>query len=103
MRRAQPASGVGITGLNVLRFRGRLVFEAHRLLFHSTLGLRVIKKNLFESEEVRAMHCRSESNGPRWSEGSRLSPAERARNHPASSDVISRVASTTASLYCAGT
>jgi len=27
-----------------LRFRGGLVFEAHRLLYHSTLGLRVIKK-----------------------------------------------------------
>ena len=29
---------------NVQRFRGWLVFEAHRLLYHSTLGLRVIKK-----------------------------------------------------------
>jgi len=27
-----------------LRFRGGLVFKAHRLLYHSTLGLRVIKK-----------------------------------------------------------
>ena len=26
------------------RFRGGLAFEAHRLLYHSTLGLRVIKK-----------------------------------------------------------
>ena len=26
------------------RFRGGLVFQAHRLLYHSTLGLRVIKK-----------------------------------------------------------
>ena len=26
------------------RFRGGLVFKAHRLLYHSTLGLRVIKK-----------------------------------------------------------
>jgi hypothetical protein len=32
--------GVG----NVQRFRGGLVFKAHRLLYHSTLGLRVIKK-----------------------------------------------------------
>jgi len=30
-------------------FRGGLVFKAHRLLYHSTLGLRVIKK-----EKVRA-------------------------------------------------
>jgi hypothetical protein len=28
----------------VKRFRGGLVFKAHRLLFHSTLGPRVIKK-----------------------------------------------------------
>jgi len=28
----------------VQRFRGGLVFETHRLLYHSTLGLRVIKK-----------------------------------------------------------
>ena len=29
---------------NVKRFRGGLVFKAHRLLYHSTLGWRVIKK-----------------------------------------------------------
>ena len=29
---------------NVKRFRGRHVFKAQRLLYHSTLGLRVIKK-----------------------------------------------------------
>ena len=29
---------------NVQRFQGRLVFKAHRLLHHSTLGLRVMKK-----------------------------------------------------------
>ena len=29
---------------NVQRFRGRLVFKAHRLLYLSTLGLRVIKE-----------------------------------------------------------
>ena len=29
---------------NVERFRGGLVFKAHRLLYHSTLGLRVTKK-----------------------------------------------------------
>ena len=29
---------------NVQRFRGGLVFKAHRLLFHSTLDLRVMKK-----------------------------------------------------------
>ena len=29
---------------NVQRFRGGLVFKAHGLLYHSTLGLRVIKR-----------------------------------------------------------
>jgi len=29
---------------NVKRLRGGLVFKAHRLLYHSTLGLRVIQK-----------------------------------------------------------
>jgi len=29
---------------NVQRFRGGLEVKAHRLLYHSTLGLRVIKK-----------------------------------------------------------
>jgi len=29
---------------NVQRFRGGLVFKANRLLYHSTLGVRVIKK-----------------------------------------------------------
>ena len=33
---------------NVLRFRGGLVFMAHRRLHHSTLGLRVIKKKSLE-------------------------------------------------------
>jgi hypothetical protein len=34
-----------VTGLgNVQRFRGGLVFKAHRLLHHSILGLRVIQK-----------------------------------------------------------
>ena len=30
--------------INVQRFRGGLVFKAHRLVYDSTLGLRVIKK-----------------------------------------------------------
>ena len=44
-----PVSGFGeradIKMCPVLkRFRGRLVFKAHRLVYHSTLGSRVIKK-----------------------------------------------------------
>jgi len=34
----------GLTHRNVQRFRGGLVFKAHRLLYHSTLGLKVIEK-----------------------------------------------------------
>ena len=34
---------------NVQRFRGGLVFKAHRLLCHSTLGLRAIKKVLIST------------------------------------------------------
>ena len=37
---------------NVQRFRVGLVFKAHRLLYHSTLGLRVIKKK----KSVRIRH-----------------------------------------------
>jgi len=34
----------GLVRINVKRFRGGLVFKAHRSLYHSTLGSRVIKK-----------------------------------------------------------
>ena len=38
-------AGAGGDGFrNVKRFRGGLVFKAHILMWHSTLGLRVIKK-----------------------------------------------------------
>ena len=35
------------------RFRGGLVFMAHRLLYHSTLGLRVIKKKKERCRDLR--------------------------------------------------
>ena len=38
--------------MKLKRFRGRLVFKAHRLLYHSTLGLRVIKKKSRHLEEA---------------------------------------------------
>jgi len=38
------ACALQLLSRNVKRFRGGLVFKAHRLLYHSTLGLRVIKK-----------------------------------------------------------
>ena len=41
--RHRPARGRG-AHRNVQRFRGGLAFKARRLLYHSTLGLRVIKK-----------------------------------------------------------
>ena len=34
------------------RFRGGLVCKAHRLLYHSTLGLRVIKKKTGQSKHA---------------------------------------------------
>jgi len=39
------SGGMGGTRVNnVQRFRGGLVFKAHRRLYHSTLGLTVMKK-----------------------------------------------------------
>ena len=43
---------------NVQRFRGGLVFKAHRLLHHSALGLRVIKKEKKERERLSVMQKR---------------------------------------------
>jgi len=43
-QRGQPCPGGQQLHRNVQRFRGGLVFKAHRLLYHSTLGLRVMKK-----------------------------------------------------------
>jgi len=37
---------------DVKRFRGRLVFKARRLEYHSTLGLRVIKKRKKKHSQV---------------------------------------------------
>ena len=38
---------------NVERFRGVLVLKAHRSLYHSTLGLQVIKKKKKKKEKGR--------------------------------------------------
>ena len=43
---------------NVKRFRGGLVFKAHILLYHSTLGLRVIKKKKFMFYRVEGSRFR---------------------------------------------
>jgi len=42
---------------NVKRFRGGLVFKAHRLVHYSTLGLRVIKKSRKKVECNRQLIC----------------------------------------------
>jgi len=39
-----PAVLKPVTALERTRFRGGLVFKAHGLLYHSTLGFRVMKK-----------------------------------------------------------
>ena len=38
---------------NVERFRGGLIFQTHRLLYHSSLGVRVIKKNPLHPSQTR--------------------------------------------------
>ena len=43
---------VGCESRNVKWFRGGLVFKAHRLVYHSTLGLRVIKKKKEREQDV---------------------------------------------------
>ena len=47
-------------GRNVERFRGGLVVKAHRLVYHSTLGLRVIKKK--KEKTVQKMFRESSEN-----------------------------------------
>ena len=42
-------------GFEATRFRGGLVFEAHRLVYHSTLGLSVIKKKKHLCEDHRSL------------------------------------------------
>ena len=37
---------------NVQRFRGGLVLKAHRLVYHATLGLRVIKKKKKQPQKM---------------------------------------------------
>ena len=46
---------------NVKRFRGGLVFKAHRLLYHSTLGLGVIKKKRSSIRDAVRAHCNTTS------------------------------------------
>ena len=51
MRDASTTSQVRKLGSQMKWFRGGLVFKAHRLVYHSTLGLGVIKKKNGQSEE----------------------------------------------------
>ena len=54
---------------NVKRFRGGLVFKAHRLVYHSTLGWRIIKKKKKKSG-VRAAARRTALEPIRHTQGS---------------------------------
>jgi len=47
----------------VKRFRGGLVFKAHRLLYHSTLGWRVIKKKMKAWVRVEGLEIRVQGSG----------------------------------------
>jgi len=40
---------------NVNRFRGGLVFKAYRLVYHPTLGLRVMQKKRKDGEALREL------------------------------------------------
>jgi hypothetical protein len=52
--RASPiGTHLELLSRNVERFRGGLVFKAHRLVNHSTLGLRVIKKKKHLEDSLR--------------------------------------------------
>jgi len=46
----------GEPGCSVERLRGGLVFKAHRLLYHPTLGLRVMKKKETEAGFLAGAH-----------------------------------------------
>ena len=65
----EAASGAEVRELlsrNVKRFRGGLVFEAHRLLYHSTLGWRAIKRER-ERESARVLSTQGCTGSTRWS------------------------------------
>jgi len=63
---AARGGGVRTEYRNVQRFRGGLAFKAHRLVYHSTLGLRVIKK-----KETRRARLRVVSSTVFWVRGRR--------------------------------
>jgi len=62
-----PADGrEQLLSRNVKRFRGGLVFKAHRLLYHSTLGLKVIKKKKKDGRRERGEERGEERRGLVW-------------------------------------
>ena len=63
-------------GRHVQRFRGGLVFKAHRLLYHSTLGSRVIKKKKKRSLSRRGCSSTEVRGGAKTSSSLLLSSLE---------------------------
>ena len=57
---------------NVKRFRGGLVFKAHRLLYHSTLGSRVIQKKVAGGRALKKRNTLRSASQPRELGGSAL-------------------------------
>jgi len=63
-------SEIGVQVVQGLGFRGGLVFKAHRLVYHSTLGLRVIKqkkvygfaRDAWTSKELLVLSTRGRAN-----------------------------------------
>ena len=53
--------GLQLLYINVQRFRGGLVCKAHGLVYHSTLGLRVIKKKKKKKPRMRNSPARNSS------------------------------------------
>ena len=49
--------------INMKRFRGGLVFKAHEPMYHSTLGLRAIKKKKFGVQRERGNEKCAEKRG----------------------------------------
>jgi len=60
----------------VQRFRGGLVFKAHRLVYHSTLGLRVIKKKKQTRQAPPLLHRPSQRASERAREKDRARQRE---------------------------
>ena len=63
VKQTSNCSAREILSRNVKRFRGGLVFEAHGLLYHSTLGVKVLKKKTCVALNSRRESTKEEDAG----------------------------------------